>query len=91
MPGDASLLCKSTYLMQSSTENLAGFYRHVLLEDVMPFWLHHGMNATHGGILRFWIGCGKEDGMLRGLVLLSACPQSSCAGVLARHEILVAA
>jgi hypothetical protein len=63
MPGDASLVCKSTCLMQSSTENLAGFYRHVLLEDVMPFWLHHGMNATHVGILRFWIGCGKEDGM----------------------------
>jgi N-acylglucosamine 2-epimerase len=38
-------------MQSSSTENLAGLYRRVLLEDVMPFWLQHGIDATHGGIL----------------------------------------
>ncbi len=30
---------------------LAGFYRKVLLEDVIPFWLRHGLDRGHGGIL----------------------------------------
>ncbi len=30
---------------------LAALYRSTLLEDVMPFWLRHGMDRTHGGIL----------------------------------------
>jgi N-acylglucosamine 2-epimerase len=30
---------------------LAAFHRRTLLEDVMPFWLRHGMDREHGGIL----------------------------------------
>jgi N-acylglucosamine 2-epimerase len=30
---------------------LAGFYRRTLLDDVMPFWLRHGLDREHGGIL----------------------------------------
>jgi N-acylglucosamine 2-epimerase len=30
---------------------LAAFHRRTLLEDVMPFWLRHGMDHEHGGIL----------------------------------------
>ncbi len=30
---------------------LAAFYRSALLEDVMPFWLRHGLDRQHGGIL----------------------------------------
>ena len=29
----------------------AQFYRSTLLEDVMPFWLRHGMDGQHGGII----------------------------------------
>ncbi|MCP5557459.1 MAG: AGE family epimerase/isomerase [Verrucomicrobiaceae bacterium] len=31
--------------------NAASFYRSTLLDDVMPFWLRHGLDAEHGGIL----------------------------------------
>ncbi|SKA98431.1 N-acylglucosamine 2-epimerase [Prosthecobacter debontii] len=30
---------------------LAAFYRDTLLHDVMPFWLKHGMDAEHDGIM----------------------------------------
>ncbi|CAN5392352.1 AGE family epimerase/isomerase [soil metagenome] len=30
---------------------LAQFYRATLLDDVIPFWLRHGMDSEHGGIL----------------------------------------
>ena len=30
---------------------LAAFYRDTLLENVMPFWLKHGLDRQHGGIL----------------------------------------
>lgn len=30
---------------------LAGEYRRALLEDVIPFWLRHGLDREHGGIL----------------------------------------
>ncbi len=30
---------------------LATLYRATLLEDVMPFWLRHGLDREHGGIL----------------------------------------
>src|SRR6185436_1562325 len=30
---------------------LAAQYRDALLGDVIPFWLRHGMDAEHGGIL----------------------------------------
>jgi N-acylglucosamine 2-epimerase len=30
---------------------LAGFYRDTLLTDVIPFWLRHGLDREHGGIL----------------------------------------
>jgi N-acylglucosamine 2-epimerase len=31
--------------------HLAALYRGTLLDDVMPFWLRHGMDRGHGGIL----------------------------------------
>lgn len=31
-------------------EALGAFYRSALLDDVIPFWLRHGMDAEHGGI-----------------------------------------
>lgn len=30
---------------------LGAFYRSTLLDDVIPFWLRHGMDREHGGIL----------------------------------------
>jgi N-acylglucosamine 2-epimerase len=33
-----------------SRAQLAAFYRRTLLEDVMPFWLRHGLDHKHGGI-----------------------------------------
>jgi N-acylglucosamine 2-epimerase len=38
----------------STPENrakLAAFYRDTLLNDVVPFWLKHGLDREHGGIL----------------------------------------
>ena len=37
---------------------LAAFYRDTLLNDVMPFWLRHGLDREHGGILT----CLDRDG-----------------------------
>jgi N-acylglucosamine 2-epimerase len=37
---------------------LAAFYEKTLLEDVMPFWLRHGLDAECGGILT----CLDQDG-----------------------------
>ena len=37
---------------------LAARYRDTLLEDVIPFWLRHGMDREHGGILT----CLNRDG-----------------------------
>ncbi|MEA3207982.1 MAG: N-acylglucosamine 2-epimerase [Chthoniobacter sp.] len=31
-------------------EGLASFYRHTLLDDVIPFWLRHGLDPQHGGL-----------------------------------------
>ena len=31
--------------------DLADLYRRTLLDDVIPFWMKHGMDAEHGGIL----------------------------------------
>jgi N-acylglucosamine 2-epimerase len=41
----ADLLCSR------SRNGLAAFYRDALLGDVLPFWLRHGMDPEHGGIL----------------------------------------
>ena len=30
---------------------LAAVYRDGLLEDVVPFWLRHGLDREHGGVL----------------------------------------
>ena len=38
----------------------ATLYRETLLGDVMPFWLKHGMDAEHGGIMT----CLDRDGSL---------------------------
>ena len=35
----------------ASRAELSALYRRTLLEDVMPFWLRHGMDAEHGGII----------------------------------------
>jgi N-acylglucosamine 2-epimerase len=43
--------------MSSTIENteqridLGAFYRDILLSDVIPFWLKHGMDQVHGGII----------------------------------------
>lgn len=34
-----------------STSDLAKLYRGALLDDVIPFWLRHGMDREHGGII----------------------------------------
>lgn len=35
-------------------------YRHDLTEDIMPFWLNHGLDAKHGGVYT----CLNRDGSL---------------------------
>lgn len=40
--------------------NDASIYRDTLLNDVMPFWLKHGMDREHGGIMT----CLDRDGSL---------------------------
>jgi len=39
---------------------LGAFYRRVLLDDVIPFWLRHGLDREHGGMLT----CLDRDGAL---------------------------
>ena len=39
---------------------LAALYRDTLLNDVMPFWLRHGLDREHGGILT----CLDRDGSI---------------------------
>ncbi len=34
-----------------SRARLAALYRATLIEDIIPFWLKHGLDAEHGGIL----------------------------------------
>ena len=41
-------------------ENLYRRYRGLLLDDVVPFWLRHGIDWTHGGVLT----CLNDDGSL---------------------------
>jgi N-acylglucosamine 2-epimerase len=38
----------------------SGLYRSTLLDDVIPFWLRHGLDRKHGGILT----CLDRDGSL---------------------------
>ena len=42
----------------ASRAHLAALYRDALLDDVMPFWLKHGLDREHGGILT----CLDRDG-----------------------------
>jgi len=37
--------------VRESQEQLARLYRATLLHDVIPFWLKHGMDREHGGII----------------------------------------
>ncbi len=37
--------------MSENIIQLAGVYRVALLDDVIPFWLRHGMDQEHGGII----------------------------------------
>jgi N-acylglucosamine 2-epimerase len=39
-------------------KELGEFYRHTLLDDVIPFWLRHGLDREHGGIMT----CLDRDG-----------------------------
>ena len=39
---------------------LSAFYRATLLDDVIPFWLKHGLDREHGGLLT----CLDRDGSL---------------------------
>ena len=41
----------SGLLSAAGREKLAATYVGALLGDVMPFWLRHGMDQEHGGIL----------------------------------------
>src|SRR6478735_12760157 len=34
-----------------SRAELAALYRGTLLDDVIPFWLRHGLDRVHGGML----------------------------------------
>ncbi len=42
----------------SDRAGLAAFYRRALLEDVVPFWLRHGLDREHGGFMT----CLDRDG-----------------------------
>ena len=39
---------------------LARFYRSELTENVLPFWLEHGLDHEHGG----WLTCVDREGKL---------------------------
>lgn len=41
----------SLLLTSNGRKSLAEIYKRTLLDDVIPFWLQHGMDATHGGIM----------------------------------------
>lgn len=41
----------SLLLTSDGRKSLAEFYQRTLQDDVIPFWLKHGMDATHGGIM----------------------------------------
>jgi len=45
-------------LTEEERSRLAAFYRDTLLNDVLPFWLRHGVDQKHGGILT----CLDRDG-----------------------------
>lgn len=50
-----------TYLASpAALEQLSGYYRHVLVDDVMPFWFKYGLDREHGGI----ITCLDRDGSI---------------------------
>ena len=38
-------------LTTAGRKSLADFYKDALLGDVIPFWLKHGMDSAHGGIM----------------------------------------
>jgi N-acylglucosamine 2-epimerase len=40
-----------TPYLQQRRDELRKVYRDGLLHDVIPFWLKHGMDRQHGGIL----------------------------------------
>jgi N-acylglucosamine 2-epimerase len=42
------------------TRHLADFYRSTLVDDILPFWLKHGLDREHHGILT----CLDRDGSL---------------------------
>lgn len=52
MPMDSTISNTKQFL------ELGSFYRDALLKDVIPFWLKHGMDRVHGGI----ITCLDRDG-----------------------------
>jgi len=37
--------------MRKTPAELAAIYRRTLLDDVIPFWMRHGLDPVHGGIL----------------------------------------
>jgi N-acylglucosamine 2-epimerase len=38
-------------MMAEAQKHHAGLYRAALLQDVIPFWLRHGLDREHGGII----------------------------------------
>jgi len=45
--------------MSSVLESLKRSYRELLIDGVIPFWLRHGVDSTHGGVLN----CMTEEGV----------------------------
>ena len=39
-----------TYLESANHGGLAKFYMDSLMNEVLPFWLNHGLDKEHGGI-----------------------------------------
>jgi N-acylglucosamine 2-epimerase len=46
--------------MTAAAAQLSAQYRTTLLDDVIPFWLRHGLDRDHGGIMT----CLDRDGMV---------------------------
>lgn len=42
---------RGTLVLSSNEIALADFYQKTLFDDVIPFWLRHGMDAVHGGVM----------------------------------------
>ena len=73
------------YLAQRRDE-LIRTYRDGLLQDVIPFWLKHGLDRKHGGI---HTALGRRGELLGPrLALIAACGSGFAVAVIAVQQIL---